>query len=223
MNIISTTPLETRDSCGTPPAIMEAVRHALGGTIDLDPCSNAEAQKVVRAKTHWTIDDDCTQQDWVAHGGPNASLWVNPPYSAPAMRAIVPHIIANAPLFGRGAVVLVNAVSDTAYGADLMDHADAVIFPRRINFVGQAKGNPHRQMFCVWGCDAADALAQELDAVGMLRSVFLKQDAIRDWSLRMAAISADDQADDRARAWLGCRPTCMELDDYEFFCMEAAA
>jgi len=140
----------------------------------------------------------------------------NPPYSAAAMRTIVPHIVTNATAFGRGAIVLVNAVTDTAYGAALVDACDAVIYPKRINFVGQANGNPHRQMFCVWGCDTAERLAEGLKAIGMLRSSFIKQDAIRVWSIRMAAMEADRR--DEVRDWLGCRPTCMEGDDFDVFC-----
>ena len=39
MNIISTTPVAERDSCGTPPAILAAAKAALGGTITLAPFS----------------------------------------------------------------------------------------------------------------------------------------------------------------------------------------
>ena len=216
MNIISTTPVAERDSCGTPPAILDAARAALGGTITLDPCSNSTAQKAVMADVHWSIKDDCTRQDWQRHAGPDQSLWVNPPYSAPAMRAIVPHIIANAPAFGRGAIVLVNAITDTHYGAALVDACDAVIYPKRINFVGQANRNPHRQMFCVWGCDTAEVLSQGLSSLGMLRSTFLKQDAIRLWSMRMATMG--DARRSEVRDWLMTRPTCLEADDFEVFC-----
>jgi hypothetical protein len=42
----------------TPPEILELVRKVFHGRIDCDPASNAAAQRNVRAKVYYTIDDD---------------------------------------------------------------------------------------------------------------------------------------------------------------------
>lgn len=55
----------------TPDAILEAVRHALGGRIDLDPCSCPEAQQRVKAESYYTTDG--ATKPW--HG----RVIVNPP------------------------------------------------------------------------------------------------------------------------------------------------
>ena len=47
----------------TPPDIVERVRYALGG-IDLDPCSDATAQTIVRAKAYYTEADDGLARSW---------------------------------------------------------------------------------------------------------------------------------------------------------------
>ena len=217
MNILSTTPIETRDSCGTPKIIMDLVRDALGGTIDLDPCSNPTAQQIVGAKTYWTIDDDCLAQDWSQHAGANKSLWVNPPYSAQAMRNIVPMVVEHAPAFGRGAVVLVNAISDTSYGQQLMDACDVVLYPKRINFEQQSKSNPHRQMFCVWGHDVAEHLGHGLDSIAMMRSR-LDNRPVRDWTIRMLRqYRHDDETWERVRQHLMTYPTSDNEDDFHAF------
>lgn len=56
----------------TPVDIIERVRHVFGGTIDLDPASDAEAQKTVRA-TRW-IGEDGTWASWGT-----GSVFINPP------------------------------------------------------------------------------------------------------------------------------------------------
>jgi hypothetical protein len=51
--------------------IIEAARRVFGGTIDLDPASCREANRVVRATKFFTKDDDGLQHDWHA-GRPSA-------------------------------------------------------------------------------------------------------------------------------------------------------
>ena len=68
----------------TPPKIIEAVRELFGGTIDLDPCSNAKgAAANVPARVHYTQEDNGLFQPWFGN------VYMNPPYGA---REIVPWI-----------------------------------------------------------------------------------------------------------------------------------
>lgn len=59
----------------TKPREIEPVRAALGGVIDLDPCSCELANRNVRAKRYFSAGDDGLRRDW---GG---RVWVNPPSS----------------------------------------------------------------------------------------------------------------------------------------------
>jgi phage N-6-adenine-methyltransferase len=62
------------DEWYTPAEHIKRVRKVLGG-IDLDPASNDQAQKIVRAKRFFTKADDALTQDWLGR------VWLNPPYS----------------------------------------------------------------------------------------------------------------------------------------------
>jgi phage N-6-adenine-methyltransferase len=58
----------------TPKEYIEAARSVFGA-IDLDPATSAVAQKIVKAKRYYTIDDDGLDDDWDGH------VWLNPPYA----------------------------------------------------------------------------------------------------------------------------------------------
>ena len=67
---------EKGDENYTPDYFIEACRNFLGW-FDLDPFSNAIAQKSIRAKTFWTKADNALTKDWT----PYEKKIVNPPYS----------------------------------------------------------------------------------------------------------------------------------------------
>ena len=59
----------------TPPSILQLVRQVfVEGVIDLDPCSSAPAQSVVRARHCYTAADDGLSRDWFGR------VFVNPPF-----------------------------------------------------------------------------------------------------------------------------------------------
>lgn len=58
----------------TPPWILEKVRVVLGGRIELDPASESEANKYVRAERFFTKEQDGLSQPWEAD-----SIFLNPP------------------------------------------------------------------------------------------------------------------------------------------------
>jgi hypothetical protein len=57
----------------TPPNILAAARAALGGTIDLDPCSNAVANEEVQARTFYDAASNGLFLPW------QGTVWLNPP------------------------------------------------------------------------------------------------------------------------------------------------
>jgi DNA N-6-adenine-methyltransferase (Dam) len=60
----------------TPVPILERVRRCFGGTIDVDPASNPEAQRRVRAKRYYDIEDDGLTREWWER------VFLNPPYQS---------------------------------------------------------------------------------------------------------------------------------------------
>lgn len=65
------------DECYTPAQFTKLARDVMGA-IDLDPASNARANKVVRARKYFSIRDDGLRKRW------RGRVWLNCPYSAPA-------------------------------------------------------------------------------------------------------------------------------------------
>jgi DNA N-6-adenine-methyltransferase (Dam) len=59
----------------TPSLYVEAARKVMGGSIDLDPASCEMANRTVKAKKIYTIEDNGLVQQW--HG----NVWLNPPFS----------------------------------------------------------------------------------------------------------------------------------------------
>ncbi|MGH6691506.1 MAG: DNA N-6-adenine-methyltransferase, partial [Gammaproteobacteria bacterium] len=67
---------DSPQDCWTPQHIIEAARLALGGVIDLDPSTSAEANDArVKATRIFTAQDNGLDKDW--HGG----VWCNPPWN----------------------------------------------------------------------------------------------------------------------------------------------
>jgi DNA N-6-adenine-methyltransferase (Dam). len=67
-----------KENWGTPPWIVEAARRVMG-SIDLDPASSEEANKVVRAGCYFTKEDDGLSGLWNLHDERKLNVWLNPP------------------------------------------------------------------------------------------------------------------------------------------------
>lgn len=60
----------------TPARYVEAAREVMGG-IDLDPASCEMANRTVKAKRYYTIEDNGLNKEWKAK-----NVWLNPPYGS---------------------------------------------------------------------------------------------------------------------------------------------
>lgn len=138
------------DVWNTPREIVELIRRLLGG-IDLDPASNAVAQRTVRAKRFYTAADDGLAHRW------KGRVFCNPPYSQPVCSRFVAAFIA---AFESGdmpkGVILLNSSTDTAWWHDLARRFPVCVTRGRLSFEGPdgqpAEGNRVGQAIFAAGC-----------------------------------------------------------------------
>lgn len=91
---------------------MELVRDCLGA-IDLDPCSSAEANKVVQAHKYYTVEEDGLVLPWN-----KGRIFCNPPY-----RRVMPWVekCIEVGLLGREIIMLVNSATETKWYQRLLE------------------------------------------------------------------------------------------------------
>lgn len=149
----------------TPPKFIEAAREVMGG-IDTDPASSKIANKTVKAKTFYTVENDGVEQEW------GQRVWINPPYSQPQITEFCDVLVEK---LGTGEVqeacALVNNATETAFGQKLLNICAAVCFPSgRIKFLdkhGDAKGTPLQGQMIVYFGDDADKFCSEFAGFGV--------------------------------------------------------
>ena len=140
----------------TPAKYIEMAREVLG-TTDVDPASNATAQKTVRAATHYTVDNSGLDKEW------RGRVWMNPPYSRPEINRFADKLLAELSA-GRteAAIVLTNNSGDTAWHQALAGACKAICVTRgRIKFESPtraSKSPPAGQSFFYFGPDAVNRL-----------------------------------------------------------------
>lgn len=152
----------------TPVDYIEAARLTLG-TIDLDPASSDEANTVVRATRHCTIDDDGLAQNW------SGRVWMNPPYSSDLVGRFIDKIIYH---YCAGdvpeAIVLVNNATETQWFQTLAAHVSAICFPaKRIRFwtpTGES-GSPLQGQAILYLGPNADNFIDNFSFFGLLARV----------------------------------------------------
>jgi hypothetical protein len=108
----------------TPPEVIARVREVFGGTIDLDPASCADAQRVVGATTYYTLDDDGLRQPW--HG----RVFLNPPYKDHEIQPFLGKLVAELDAgMVTEAIVLVNNPTQTDWFQFIAPRAHRICFP----------------------------------------------------------------------------------------------
>jgi ParB family chromosome partitioning protein len=107
----------------TPPIYIEAARAVLG-EIDLDPASCDEANRTVRAGTHFTVADDGLSREWFGR------VWLNPPYGNHPRLGKSNQGLWSERLFLayrhekiEAAILLVNAVTDRVWFQPAWNHS----------------------------------------------------------------------------------------------------
>lgn len=110
----------------TPAYVLDPVREALGGSIELDPCTTQD--NPVGAKQFFYLPTDGLARDWDA-----GTIYVNPPYGK-AREAWV-RKCSQAASLGSRVVLLIPAATDTAIFQEAMQTATAGVFIKgRVKF-----------------------------------------------------------------------------------------
>jgi phage N-6-adenine-methyltransferase len=138
----------------TPDKYIESVRAVLG-EIDLDPATNAYAQKIVKAEKFYTPKDDGLASDWTGR------VFLNPPFKMPAIRQFVnklcEHYIAG---HVTAAVLLTNDNTDTQWWQRACQTASLIcLCAGRISFynsAGQWSCPTNGQTFFYYGKKSAE-------------------------------------------------------------------
>jgi len=113
----------------TPAKYIESARTVLG-EIDLDPASNAFAQKIVKAKEFFDEGKDGLLQGW------SGRVFLNPPYKYPLVEEFIDKLLAEYRAKKiTAAILLTNNNTDTKWWHNAMRIAAAICFTAgRINF-----------------------------------------------------------------------------------------
>jgi len=135
----------------TPAEVIALVRAVLGG-IDLDPASNAEAQRIVRARRFYSKADSGLDHPWAGR------VFLNPPYSVPLITQFIDKLLHEYRARRVSAAILLsNNSTDAAWFHQAMTAAEAVCFTRgRIAFckwTGEVGAPPQGQALFYFGRD----------------------------------------------------------------------
>ena len=142
------------DSWFTPAIYTDMARKVMNG-IDLDPFSSLEANKTVKAKKIFTIDNSGLTQNWCDIG--KVKVWMNPPYGRGLMDQAIDKLIEE---YYKGsiseAIVLVNNATETQWFQSLVKESSAIcLVERRISFYNvdgkNVSGNTRGQVFVYIG------------------------------------------------------------------------
>ncbi len=116
----------------TPKSYAEAAR-AVMGTIDVDPASTEAANKIIKAKEYFCIQNDGRKNTWYGN------VWMNPPYSQPLITEFCDLLVDR---YKSGAIrqacVLVNNATETTFYQNMMTACRAICFIKgRVKFIGK--------------------------------------------------------------------------------------
>jgi phage N-6-adenine-methyltransferase len=114
----------------TPKEYIELAREVMG-SIDTDPASCDNAQKIVQASVYYTMEDDGLIRDWVGN------VFINPPYSYGVVDRFVEKLLDEIEEGNvNQCILLTNNNTDTAWFRDAALRSDLICFTKgRVNFV----------------------------------------------------------------------------------------
>lgn len=111
----------------TPKQYIESARLVMG-SIDLDPATSIEANKIVNAEKIYTIDDNGLNKKWFGN------VWLNPPYSSNLISSFIDKLV-NSLYDINQFILLVNNATDTQWFHKIINYSDSFCFPKgRIKF-----------------------------------------------------------------------------------------
>lgn len=126
----------------TPNYLLEPIRVALGGQIDLDPCT--ELDNPTQAREFYTPPLDGCAQDWrmMRNGAPIYTIFCNPPYGEARGRWVEKCIEASR--LGARVVLLIPAHTETRIFQKALGHCSSVCFLRaRVRFANVRNNGRH--------------------------------------------------------------------------------
>ncbi len=141
----------------TPAYVLGPVRKALGGQIELDPCTTPD--NPVRAERFFALPDDGAARPWSAR-----TVFCNPPYGEARVRWV--RRCAEAGAAGSLVVLLIPAHTDTRIWHEAMETATSLLFIKgRVKFGvprpnGRQVAASHPSALVGWNVDLG--LASEL-------------------------------------------------------------
>ena len=151
----------------TPAQYVNAARIVMGG-IDLDPASNAVAQKTVKAKRYFSERDDGLRQRW------QGRVFLNPPYKQPDIKHFIDKLLESLENGLREAVLLTNNNTDTDWFHKAARRSTLIAFTDgRISFYkpdGRTSSPTNGQSFFYFG-DNADGFRRTFSEFCLVVSV----------------------------------------------------
>ena len=162
----------------TPTESIEAARDVLGN-FDLDPASSAAAQRQVQATEFFDKNDDGLTRTW------RGRVWLNPPYSQPAIGEFVSKLVAE--LYAghvTSAVMLTHNYTDTAWFHEAQSAATAICFTRgRVKFVnpaGETAAPTQGQAFFYFGSNPAPFVARFSEIGFVVPATWVRSSVLND-------------------------------------------
>ena len=135
------------------------------GSIDIDPCSNVEANEVIQAKTYYTIETNGLEQDW------KGNVFMNPPFSSKEINAFIDKLYTEYELGHiQQAIILTNNNTDTRWFFKLFEMSTLMCFTKgRIKFYNKDKisAPTQGQVFFYIGMNK-DNFIQQFQSVGLI-------------------------------------------------------
>lgn len=148
-----------RSDWNTPPRLAGLIQSALGGRIDLDPCSNERS--CVDAESRIALPDDGLSEPWESYG---QTVFANPPYGR-GLEKWLEKCSASAAV-GLDVIALLPATPDTrAWHRFVFGDAAGICFlAGRLKFVGASASAPFPSALVIW--------AQREEPLGRFSDVF---------------------------------------------------